>query len=859
MRIIQDIRNLFSNKSVVRAALGALSTLSALAIVLATYADPASAAGNGAIAGTWTGSYVCSGIEATLVLELDAEAGGTFIFAYPDGNAGRYTISTSFTPAKGVVKARPVQAIQMPSGYSMVGFSGVLSKDGGSITGRVRSCGKFRVARGTKAPEGGLAAAAKGAATSDRVRPRSDETGKNGAKTANGELPQGAFQDLDARCQTGRMVVRVDFGAPDKDGFDTTISLRRKRFASFTQFRGRAEQDGRKIVVHAETKAHGPYQGIEFDLVLNRGTRPGGPFKAVSDELQCYGIYLRPTEEAGPGEQPPPPVPAKYQPFVGSYDGAVYGGDFMGAIVQNIDQRVTSIIPLSLEISPSHAGGTGRIFDVTLWLNGWRYSYALVEDTAIARKGLALVPAEEEEPYPKKGPVPYTTSSARHVDALPKGGLLVFADGGATNWIGTGRLYNSEVTRGGVIALKRRATEQKKSLASICDDDLKPLIASMGIARNKARELKIGFYPALNTLDTGKAATIEAALAAKARELAGTFDIAKLAFECSLTGSRVFTASAGTLSEDLFPPTLMSEALHEVTGWYSDGAVAVTYPDTVKMPGDLEAANSRAEVNLDALVRAAEPLRTTADILAEVERKASEIGDARPSAMSEKLAPLLARLAEVGSEEQKARSVQKRDAARQRMAGIPTPYDSIGPSRTPLLNAITSGETRNLTGDDKLFLSGMLTYSSEKCGQPAPAVRMRLLGILLQGTQLLTGLDFNQQGGFGEALGRSLQRQKSFADGTAAAQSIGCGSDYIPAMFELLASGSIDTVRPSLLVRSCALDRPPGQCECIQGVAKQVFPGVAETRFSRSVIEQTITTAPGIGLQFATLCGVVNY
>ncbi len=788
------------------------------------------------------------------MLELDGEA-GTFIFNYPDGNSGRYTIATSFKSNRGVVRARPVREIEMPSGYSMVGFSGLLSKDGKTISGSMQRCGKFRVARGTTAPGSLTNGDTETSSKSDNLPVR-----RNGStKGAAGRLPQGAFQDADAKCQTGPMVVRVEFHAADKDGFDTTIHLRRKRFASFTEFRGRAEQDGRRIVIQAETKTDGPYQGIGFDLVLNGGTRQDGPFKAVADELQCYGIYLRPTAEPAPGKQQRQAVPPQYQSFAGIFDGAVYQGEFMGAIPQNIDQRVTQVTPLSLEVSPSATGGAGRMFDVALSLGDKRYAYALVEDKTIAREGLALVPAEAEEPYPKKGPVPYTSMPGRRVDALSKGSLQVFADGGPTDWVAKGRLFYSEAATGGVISLKRRPVDQKKSLASVCAEDLRPLVATMGAARNTARELKINLYPALNAFDAGRAAMIETALSARQRQGAGNIDIARLAFECSLTGSSMFQASDGTLSQDLFSPEGISKALYKVVTWYSDGAQAVDYPDPLAIPANVEAINAGAEAKLEEIVRATQPMTVTADILAYIGAQASGISDARPSIMSEKLAPILARLAEIGVGEQEGQAAGKREAARQKMAGIRVPYESIGPHRLPLLNAITSGEARNLTGDDKLFLSGILAYTGETCGQPAPDVRLRLLGLLLQGTQLLTGLDFDQQGGVGDILTRSLQRQAGFAEGSLMAKSIGCGSDYLAAMFELLASGSTDTERPSLLVRSCTLDRPPGQCACIEGVARQVFPDIAETRYSRSVISQTISRAPGIALQFATLCGIMNY
>jgi hypothetical protein len=802
------------------------------------------------VSGTWTGTYVCNGSQANLVLEIDGDK-GLFIFSYPDGSAGRYTLSIGYRPKSRSIKATPLEAVQMPPGYYMVGFSGAVSKNGDTISGRIQRCGDFRVTRGSVAP--GEALAASPAAPKDSPQARADRRAR-----PDGDLPRGAFEDGDANCQTGRMAVRVEFTAPDKDGYNATVSLRRKRFASFTQFRARADVGNRKIIVEAETKTDGPYANIAFDLVLNAGNRANGPFKAVSEELQCYGIYLRPTENAAPGKQSPS-VPPQYQSYVGNYDGAIYQGEFMGVILQNVNQRVTAITPLSLEITPSQAGVADRIFDVDLVLQGKRYQYALMRDTSIARDGLALIPADTEEPYPRKGPVPYTTAAAGSVDVLPKGELIAFPEGGPADWTARGRLQYSTVSPGGSIALRRRTANQKSALASLCENSVKPVVAAMGSARNVARDLKIDFYPALNGLDTGRAAMIEAALSDRSVADAREFDIARLAFECSLTGNQVFAASDGTLSQDLFAPDMMSNALYELISWYSKAGVTVAYPPAKTLSATLREDNARAEAALAEMVRTAGAMTSTADILATVETALPQIRDARPSALSDKLGPLLARTADLASGERTAQSEARRAAASQRMAGIRIPDEATTSRRAALLDAITSGTLPNLTADDKLFLSGMLSYSGKECGQPAADVRTKLLGLLLQGSQLLTGTDFNQEGSFGDALSRSLGRQASFADGAAFAQSLGCGSDYVSALYELLATGIWQSERPSMLVRSCALDRPPGQCECIQMVAKQAFPDIANSRYSRSVIEQTIKKAPGIALQFTTTCGIVEY
>ena len=111
-----------------------------------------------AIAGEWTGKYICGQGITRLDLEIEQKAGNnlaaTFSFGplpeNPDVPTGRYAMTGTWDPMLRRVQLEGVKWIEYPQNYIMVGLDGRMTADGGFIKGIVPTlfnCTDFEVRR----------------------------------------------------------------------------------------------------------------------------------------------------------------------------------------------------------------------------------------------------------------------------------------------------------------------------------------------------------------------------------------------------------------------------------------------------------------------------------------------------------------------------------------------------------------------------------------------------------------------------------------------------------------------------------------------------------------------------------------
>ena len=75
------------------------------------------------------------------------DRGNRFIFSYPNGLRGEYSLKVNFNKKRRQISAKPYQWVNQPSGAGIVGFEGIVSEKVDAIDRTVRSCGKLGLKR----------------------------------------------------------------------------------------------------------------------------------------------------------------------------------------------------------------------------------------------------------------------------------------------------------------------------------------------------------------------------------------------------------------------------------------------------------------------------------------------------------------------------------------------------------------------------------------------------------------------------------------------------------------------------------------------------------------------------------------
>jgi hypothetical protein len=142
---------------VIRFALLGLSAFAALTGAMLLSEARADSTGF-AIAGHWTGKYICAQGITALRLDVVGGAGNavsaTFNFGpqpeNPEVPVGAYAMRGTYDPVSRHLQLEGVTWLQAPSGYAMVGLDGRMSASGERISGRIPdlfTCTDFEVRR----------------------------------------------------------------------------------------------------------------------------------------------------------------------------------------------------------------------------------------------------------------------------------------------------------------------------------------------------------------------------------------------------------------------------------------------------------------------------------------------------------------------------------------------------------------------------------------------------------------------------------------------------------------------------------------------------------------------------------------
>jgi hypothetical protein len=142
---------------VIRFALVSLSAFAALAGLM-VLSDARAAPKPPAVAGEWTGRYICTQGVTALRLNIAQGAGDTITATFsfgplpenPEVPKGAYRMAGTYSPASRHMKLSGVKWIDAPQDYVMVGLDGRMTSSGETISGVVPDlfgCTDFEVSR----------------------------------------------------------------------------------------------------------------------------------------------------------------------------------------------------------------------------------------------------------------------------------------------------------------------------------------------------------------------------------------------------------------------------------------------------------------------------------------------------------------------------------------------------------------------------------------------------------------------------------------------------------------------------------------------------------------------------------------
>ncbi|GGE20211.1 hypothetical protein GCM10011390_44320 [Aureimonas endophytica] len=775
------------------------------------------------IAGVWKGTYHCGNATAELSLIVD-DRGDRFIFSYPNGASGEYSLKVNFNQKRRQISAQPLDWIDRPSGFNMVGFDGIVSEKVNSIQGNVRTCGKLELKRIVDEK-------AANAIISKHIGSSSAASARGGQKAPPASFYnsvwEGAWKGRAAKCADAPLDVYFVV-APSKSPLGTArVLIKQDKTSEWFEYEAQTESMNTETLlrVKIERPKGGPFSrgSFDFDIFVDRSDN--SKKLGSSYRLQCRPFDLTKVPET---EVPSASMAdsAPVASFVGSWDGAIYS-------------RRSRDREIALTIKESNPKSSDRAYDVEA-LIGEETQRLVLKPSG----GNLQLEALREGNVPSSGPI--------------RRGLL-FTD---IRYGGTKDLLVVRIDGQDEFAYLWRRKEAERPLQTTCKSVMSAWLSAQRDAMTIARGLKVALYPSLAGYDVNRAVMAEAIYGIPVGATQDLAEFRSTLYACAMTMPSV------AVSDDKSPLAIFSDGADIAraravlrTGFHPEVA-RLKEPATALDTSRFEAERQRAEADVAQLSFDRSDLATTNSMLAAAARSASVIQNARPSVAASALTALTDGLDALERGDAEARLNLLRQFAQQRMSGIEPPVGALSPAARSFLDTVTSGRANAFTPAESGFLYGMISRSIEACHEPSSATRLLLIDVIKRGMQLLIGTDFS--GDLSSTLGSQLASHASIIEGANSSEAIGCGSPYLAAVYDILAYSPTHAALPNgerapLFIRSCALDREASQCSCMKTVIQTLRPEVERMAFDRSMISTVINMNPTVGLELGTRCGVSNY
>ena len=199
--------------------------------------------------------------------------------------------------------------------------------------------------------------------------------------------------------------------------------------------------------------------------------------------------------------------------------------------------------------------------------------------------------------------------------------------------------------------------------------------------------------------------------------------------------------------------------------------------------------------------------------------------------------------------------------ATDRFAGAPLPAAARAAPDGPLLDRLAAGATRGFSQTELLSLSVMAANLAGRCTLPvSPADAATLRGFAQAG---LSGAGLGamlQPGGIAEVMGQTLSQAETARRATATAAALPCADPATSAVASALVAVAgppeSETGDDPLFARSCAVDRPMPQCQCIARYARQVIPGIDARRYTPGIVNRVGQRDLLVGIRMGVECGL---
>lgn len=785
------------------------------ALTLLVFTAP-SARANSGLSGDWKGTYSCDGKVAELTLK-GAGTEGIFEFVYPDGTKGSFKVGIR-TDAKGRVNVRPVEWLDQPANFRMIGLSGRFSDDGTVISGRATGgCKEFSISN-PNAVASGSDTLAEAAIKDDEAKPSESDTSSDGARPENSP-PIPSSWESDLGCHHLKSI-RLTFQEPDADGYDVQVRVMEPKAVDYTVLRAKSSPGRHNfgLSIEAEPAAGGPLRRNPLLLTTSPMIWPPNQLAVNIRNPNCGEARLRPAEDGGKGQDTE--LPSGLLALVGDWDGAAYY------------KRSDKAIPVSLSVRPSTSDVKDRYLEATMVLDG------IVQPSAILGDGeqVELVPLERSS----------TTYDAGIYTRL--------RDGGGGGELITGVLLDREPLR---LFLWRRPEGVTASLQERCDKLLTPWLEQGKASVVAARKLRVEFYPALEGYDIDRATAREAIVSAQSLDVGS--DLQSFVMHCALTADDVRRLPGGGVLDGIIDVEEMLKRRIAMADYGTDEAAKLSFGNVVVASpiAETQAAESELKVAIGQLTAASD----VAGLLTAVDALTPKIAASRPTVAAELLQPVIRELEMLDGAAGETAVADRQNRASARMAGlVPPPLDA---ARGALIAAVSEGRKTTFSPDEIGFLGGMVAQSLESCGSPSGATLLSVSGLLLQGGMLTMGTEFSNPDLI-EMWDSQASGTRSYMDGNTVVKQLNCGDPWLAGFFDVLAMATEERHaakggRAPLFVRSCALAHGGGSCSCLMGALEPLRPGVGKSEFDRSMIENAVNANPLTMGPALVRCGIGPY
>lgn len=766
--------------------------------------------------GNWTGTYSCNGKVAELTLK-SAGTDGVFEFAYPDGTKGSFKVGIR-TDARGRVNVRPVEWLDKPANFHMIGLSGSFSENGKVISGRATGgCNEFTISN-PDAVASGSDTLAEAATKDDEAKPSEPNPSSDGARPENSP-PIPSSWEADLACHQLRSI-RLTFQEPDADGYDVQVRVMEPKAVDYTVLRAKSSPGRHNfgLSIDAELAAGGALRRNPLQLTTSPMIWPPNQLAVNIRNPNCGEARLRPAQDEGKGQDTE--LPPELSALLGEWDGAAYY------------QRSDGAIPVSLSVRPSTSEVEDRYLEATMVLDGVTQPAAIFGDGV----QVELVPLERSR----------TTYDAGIYTRLN--------DGGSGGDLITGVLRDSKPLR---LFLWRRPEGVTVSLQERCDRLLTPWLEQGKASVVAARTLRVEFYPALAGYDIDQATAREAIVNAEELEVGG--DLSSFVMQCALTAPDARRLPGGGVLDGVIDADEMMKRRIAMADFGTKEAARLGGGKVVAVSSvaETQAAEAELKAAIDRLTAASD----VAGLLASVDALTPQIAASRPTVAAELLQPVIRDLEALDGTAGKSAGQDRQNRARARMAGLAPPTPDAG--RGALIAAVSEGRKTTFSPDEIGFLGGMVAQSLESCGAPSGVTLLTLSGLLLQGGMLTMGTEYSNPD-LMAMWGSQASGTGSYMDGSGVVKRLQCGDPWLAGFFDVLAMATEERHaakggRAALFVRSCALVHGGGSCSCLMGALEPLMPGIGKSAYDRSMIDRALNANPFVMGPTLMQCGIGNY